>query len=196
MPLQNSVTGWFHELQQGKSQAAQGLWEAYFSRLVGLARRRLEGTARKMADEEDVALSAFKSFCLGAQNGRFDNIEDRDSLWRLLVVITARKAADLAAYQKMQKRDVARVQEGGKDDDAMIDRMVGQEPTPEFAALIGEEFRLKLESLESNSLRQIALLKMEGYSNEEIAEQQQCSLTTVKRRLRMIRQTWNDDESK
>src|SRR5688500_4224311 len=86
--------------------AVQALWECYFPRLVGLARRRLAGAPRRAADEEDVALSAFHSFCRNAERGRFPRLLDRDGLWRLLVVITARKAAHL-------RRGEARLKRGG-----------------------------------------------------------------------------------
>src|ERR1043165_1882401 len=84
-----SITRWIGQLKAGDPVAAQLLWERYFRRLVGLARKKLDGAPRRMADEEDVALSAFDSFCRGAEHGRFPRLEDRDDLWRLLVVITA-----------------------------------------------------------------------------------------------------------
>ena len=40
-------------------------------------------------------------------------------------------------------------------------------------------------------MRHIALLKLEGYTNEEIAAAMGCSLPTVERRLRLIRKAWN-----
>jgi len=61
--------------------------------LVGLARTKLHGSPRRVADEEDVALSAFDSFCRNAAQGRFPQLFDRDGLWKLLVLLTARKAA-------------------------------------------------------------------------------------------------------
>ena len=186
----NSITTWYDQLQAGDSVAAQKLWEEYFDQLVGLARGRLAGTPRQMADEEDVALSAFKSVCVGARKGRFPDISDRESLWRLMVVITARKAADQANYNTRKKRDVGRNEAGGNEDDAMIDRMVGQQPTPEFAALLTEEFELRLKSLGEDYLRDVALLKMEGYTNDEIADKLETSLSTVERRLRLIRKLW------
>ena len=43
-------------------------------------------------DEEDIVQNAFHSFFQGVANGRFlSQLDDRDNLWRLLVVITARK---------------------------------------------------------------------------------------------------------
>ena len=51
-----SVTHWIGLLEAGDPAAAQKLWQAYFQRLVGLARKKLRGTPRRAADEEDVAL--------------------------------------------------------------------------------------------------------------------------------------------
>ena len=98
-PFEGSVTRWLHELVAGDQAAAQELWNRYFQRLVGLARSKLRGAPRRAADEEDVALSAFDSFCRGAEQGRFPRLDDRDNLWRLLVVITERKACDLVQHE-------------------------------------------------------------------------------------------------
>ena len=78
------------------------LWQAYFRRLVALARDRLRGTSRRAADEEDVALAAFDSFYRRAERGQFPDLEDRDDLWRLLFVLTVRKAVDLARREARQ----------------------------------------------------------------------------------------------
>src|SRR6516162_5587428 len=100
----NSVTRWVSALKQGDQSAAQGLWEVYFHRLVGLAHARLRDAPRRMADEEDVALSAFDSFCRGARAGRFPRLADRNDLWQILVLITVRKAIDLCNYERRQSR--------------------------------------------------------------------------------------------
>jgi DNA-directed RNA polymerase specialized sigma24 family protein len=100
----DSVSGWLVQLEGGDDVAAEKLWERYFRRLVGLARTKLRDTPRQAADEEDVALSAFDSFCRGTQEGRFPRLNDRDDLWRLLVAITVRKAIDLTRHERRQKR--------------------------------------------------------------------------------------------
>src|ERR1700676_382215 len=104
MSMPGSVTHWVGQLKAGERDAAQQLWEAYFRRLVGLARKKLQGAKVRTADEEDVALSAFDSFCRGAEHGRFPQLGDRNDLWRLLVVITGRKAIDLIQKEGRQKR--------------------------------------------------------------------------------------------
>src|SRR4051794_13381378 len=93
MPSDGSVTRWIDQLPLGDAAAVRVLWERYFHRLVGLARKKLADAPRGMADEEDVALSAFDSFCRNAGEGRFPDLTDREGLWRILVVMTARALA-------------------------------------------------------------------------------------------------------
>src|SRR6516164_4691978 len=95
-----SVTYWIRQLPAGDQAAVQELWERHFQRLVGLARKRLRRTRRGVADEEDVALSAFDSFFRRAREGRFPRLADRHDLWQLLVVIAARKASNLAKHER------------------------------------------------------------------------------------------------
>jgi DNA-directed RNA polymerase specialized sigma24 family protein len=95
MSSDESMTHLIHILKVGDRLAAQGLWEAYFRRLVRLARARLARTSTPVADAEDVALGAFDSFYRRAERGECPHLEDRNDLWRLLFVLTVRKALDL-----------------------------------------------------------------------------------------------------
>ena len=200
MPWDASVTHWVRELRAGNRAAAQRLWEGYFGRLVVLARQRLQGLPRRAADEEDVALSAFDSFCRGAEQGRFPQLSDRDDLWRLLVTLTVRKAHHLVRDQRAQKRGGGAVLGesallGGADAGgpaAGLEEVIGREPTPEFAAEVAEECQRLLDRLPDEQLRTIAVWKMEGYTNEEIAQKLDCALATVERRLKVIRKLWDE----
>ena len=93
-------------IPQGRRRGggAQSSGGATSRTLVGLARARLEGMRHAVADEEDAALSAFDSFCRRRRAGRFPRLDDRDDLWRLLVVITERKASDQAQRERRLKR--------------------------------------------------------------------------------------------
>ena len=117
----------------------------------------------------------------------------------LLVVITERKALDQAQRERRQKRG------GGKilgtpdlpDADGRAGGLAGvasPEPTPEFAAQVADECGRLLGKLRDDGLRQAAQLKMEGYTNEEVAERLGCSLRSVARKLELIRRTWEDEE--
>jgi DNA-directed RNA polymerase specialized sigma24 family protein len=186
MSTDGSVTGWLGQLKQGDSDAAQKLWQRYFGRLVALARARLRDTPTCAADEEDVALGAFDSFCRGVQRGRFPRLDDRDDLWRILMILTARKAGRLRRHEGQQKRRGPA--EAGAEAD--LEEVVGREPTPEFAAEVAEEYRRLLAVLGNANLEAVARCKMEGYTNAEIAEHLDCSLRTVARRLDLIRDLW------
>ena len=85
-------------------RTSSALWGRYFQRLVRLAGARLPAHCRRSFDEEDVALSAFQSFCERAGRGQFPQLDDRDDLWRLLATITVRKALDTMRHQTRQKR--------------------------------------------------------------------------------------------
>jgi DNA-directed RNA polymerase specialized sigma24 family protein len=168
--------------------AARKLWESYFHRLVELARKRLRALPRAAADEEDVALSAFDSFCQGAAQGRFPRLDDRHDLWQVLLLLTQRKAIDLIQHETREKRDVRKVQAPAAG--APFADIAGAEPDPAFAAQVAEECRRLLDLLPDESLRFLAVRKMEGYTNEEIAALLKCSLATVERRLKLIRKEW------
>jgi DNA-directed RNA polymerase specialized sigma24 family protein len=193
MPPTGPVTLWIGLLKAGDPAAAQPIWEGYYRQLVRLARARLRSAPRRAADEEDVALSAFNSFCRGAEQGRFPRLEDRNALWQLLVVLTARKALELVKHERRLKRGGGRV--FGESDRAAGDGpdlagVIGAAPTPEFAAQVAEECERLLVALGDEGLRAVAVAKMEGFTNVEIADRLGCVPRTVERRLALIRSLW------
>ena len=199
MPTPASVTTWIEQLKAGDAAAAAPLWQGYFRRLVGLARQRLGAAPRGVADEEDVALSAFASFCRAAAQGRFPRLDDRDDLWQVLMMLTARKAINLIERECSQKRGGKRVPRaarvgtpGGSEADELA-ALPAPGPTPEFAAEVAEECRRRLEALGDDQLRGVVVDKMEGYTNQEIAARRGWSLGKVERKLRLIRKTWEQE---
>jgi DNA-directed RNA polymerase specialized sigma24 family protein len=200
---EGSVTRWIGDLKAGGEAAAQPLWERYFERLVRLARKQFRAGRRRDAveDEEDAALNAFDSFCRGAAGGRFPQLSDRDDLWRLLVVLTVRKALDQFQRQRAAKRGGGRLLGesvligGSAGGEAALDRLIGPDPTPEFAALVAEQYRRLRAALGDEGLRQVLDLRLEGYDRKEIAARLGCTVRTVTRKLDVIRQTWLENES-
>ena len=198
-----SVSHWIGQLKAGDQTAAQELWTRYFTQLVGLARHKLRGSRRRVADEEDVALSAFDSFCDGARRGRFPQLRDRNNLWALLVVITLRKAYDLVKYERRQKRGGGAVRgesalvgpPGASAGAAGLDQVLGRAPTPEVVAQAAENLERLLARLDTEVLRPVAVWKLEGYTNAEIAAKLGCVEGTVERKLRVIRSLWKQESS-
>jgi DNA-directed RNA polymerase specialized sigma24 family protein len=193
---EGSVTRWVGGLKAGDPESTRQLWERYFADLVRLARSRLRDAPRAAADEEDAALSAFDSFCRGAGRGQFPRLDDREDLWRVLVTITARKAADLVRLERRLKRGGGRVHpEADRAAAALESGGLGQapagNPSPELAAMMAEECRRLFDLLPDESLRQVAALKLDGHTDREVADRLGCGLSTVERRLRTIRTYWS-----
>lgn len=191
-----SVTVLLDALKAGDDQAAAQIWRKYSRKLIELARGRLIRSRRSSTgEEEDVALSAFNSFCAGALKGRFPELEGRDNLWRLLVRITFRKARKRLRSELTLKRGAGRTLRMSdlEREDAQVDSFLvvaDPHPSPMLAAILEEEVRLLLETLDEGPLRKIAQDKLDGFTNEEIAERLGCARQTVSRKLEIIRKTW------
>jgi DNA-directed RNA polymerase specialized sigma24 family protein len=192
---EGSITVWLGDLKSGGDRAVQPLWERYFEQLVNHARKRLRGASD--AGAEDAALSAFDSFCRGVKRGRFPRLADRDDLWRILVVLTQRKVADQVRHERTRRRGGGQVigetelDEGGGG----LDRLPGPEPTPEFAAMVAEEYRNRLAALGDETLQRVANWKLEGYTADEVAARLGCTRRSVQRKLALIRQEWCGENS-
>jgi RNA polymerase sigma factor (sigma-70 family) len=198
MPSDDPVTLWIDELRSADEAAAQKLWNYFVSRLYDLGRKKLRPETRRVYDEEDAAQSAFHSVCAGITAGRFPDLHDRGSLWQLLVVITARKVAHRHRHDRQERRDVRRtytdsvfVQLHDDSAGAGIGRITSREPTPEFAAQFVETCEVLFQSLDDPALQQVVTLRMEGYSDSEVADRLKCSRRTVQRRLEVIRRHWS-----
>jgi DNA-directed RNA polymerase specialized sigma24 family protein len=200
MSSEESVTHWLTLLKAGNRAAAQPLWKRYYHLLVARARAALGNAPRRAADEEDVALSAFDSFCRGAAQGRFPRLDDRNDLWRLLLMLTARKAAHLVRDEARARRGGGKVQAeadlpraDAAEDVALLAQVIGDEPTPALAAQVAEEYGRLLDKLGADDLRAIAVWQMEGHTVDEIAAKLGRSARTVARKLVVIRDLWQGE---
>jgi RNA polymerase sigma factor (sigma-70 family) len=196
MPSGESVTQWIDRLKGGDREVVQRLWERYFEQLVRQTRRWLRHTPRQAADEEDVALSAFDSVCRRAEEGRFPRLFDRNDLWQLLLVIAFRKTCNQILHEKRrQPRNgwVVHVSALAGDEGALFADAIRREPRPEMVVQAAEECRRLLAELGNEESRQVALWKLEGYTNDEIAARMNCSDATVERKLREVRRRWKKE---
>ncbi len=149
---------------------------------------------RRMFDEEDVALSAFQSFCDRAARGQFPKLVDRDDLWRLLATLTTRKLYNHLRHQSRQKRG------GGQSalsllDEGDLSQILSREPTPAAVAQLADEYDNLFTKLNDSLLQTIAHRKLEGFSSEEIAAELNVSARTVDRKLALIRSVWEEEST-
>lgn len=193
----DSIIQWIRDLESGDEEAANQLWNRYFTRLVTLARNRMQNQPRRITDEEDIALSVFNSLCRGAEAGNFSRITDRDDLWALLLTVTKRKIVNYVQKETALKRGGGEVRGESvfsKTHEAWgIDQLTGEEPTAEFAALLDEEHQRLLNLLDDEILSQVAVKRMEGYADDEIAKELGVAPRTIRRKVKLIRETWADE---
>lgn len=189
-------------LRDGDEAAASELWQRYYHRIVRLAAKRLPSSLRRTRDEEDVALSAFHSFVAGVRHDRFPNLAGPDNLWGLLIVLTSRKVQAHLRHHTRQKRGGGKVRGESvflnREDvttGAGIGGVLGDSEGPALEAEMAEAAEHLLDLLGDEGLREIAVLRMEGYLVDEIAKQLSMSKRAVERRLQLIRKIWSETES-
>ena len=193
----DQVTQWVQDLRGKDHEPARLLWNRYFERLIREATKQLGSTPQRHVHEEDVAASVFSSLCRGVANGRFSELGSRDELWRLLVVLTRCKVIDRKRHLKRQRRGGGEVASesiflrGTADERRRgLDALEGDDFTPEKLAIFNEECQRLLGMLRDDTLRTVAICRLEGFSNEEIAEKLRISSRSVERKLNLIRSSW------
>ena len=179
-----SVTRLIRAAQHDRASAVGPLLAVYFDRLVQLARRRLQGLPGMANYDEDLALRSFYSVYRRVRDPeRPLRLTDRDDFWRLLATRTISRAIDL----------IRRHRPGEIPGEYSLEQLLTREPTPEEAAATADECRRLLDLLDEPELQQIALWKVEGYTNEEIAARLDCVPRTVERKVRRIRLLWKHE---
>lgn len=207
----DDLTQCIRRVEEGDDEAAAQLWEHCFPKLLRYSRAKLPPHMRRILDEEDVALSAFKSFCVGAEKGTLGDINGRDELWRLLFCIAGRKANMYLRYQTRQKRGGGQVagesvflngavaSSFSEENRGGIDQVPDDGQSPQAVAQFTQDCQTMMDQLDDENLQTIALLRIEGYSVDEISQRIGCAKRSVERRLNLIRQIWksviNEDDS-
>jgi len=194
-----SVTDWIALLKaEDDSLAAERLYHRYIQRLKALARTKLGATSRRASDEEDIAIVALHSVFRGLRENRFHRLNDRNDLWQILVMLVDRRVTDQIRRASRDKRGPGRElgesalesHERSGSQVGGIGQVMDREPTPAFAAELLEEFNRRIAQLDDRSLQEIAIRKLEGCTNAEIAHQRGCTERTVERKLKLIRKIW------
>jgi DNA-directed RNA polymerase specialized sigma24 family protein len=182
-------------VRAGNDAAVQSLHRWVYDTLLAVARGKLNGRAPGWADEEDVALSAFRSFCQRAADGQFPALKERQEVRRLLITITSRKANALLRHHNRKRRRPKTSEDFGQGTRGGLEDLPGKDQPPELAVVIAEECQRLLDQLDE-PLQQIAIMKMEGYTDGEIAEKLGVVTRTVERKMARIRAKWEAEERK
>jgi RNA polymerase sigma-70 factor, ECF subfamily len=178
-------------LRAGDNDAATQVFNRYASRLIELARQRLDPQIRSKVDPEDVLQSVFRSFFMHQAAGDITGLENWDNLWALLVVITMRKCGRRIEYFHSASRDVLREEAPVPDTDLESHSDSGtssDEPTPSEAAILTETLEQLMNSLEGRQ-REVLSLILQGYSVPEISSLMGCTERMAYRVLNRVKET-------
>lgn len=194
------ITIWIDELRGMDDSAAEKLWRHFMSSLLLAAKARLCAQSRRVYDEEDAVQSAFHSVCAGIREGKFPDLHDRNSLWGLLLRVTSLKVAQRHRFDRRQRRDHRRTltdsifANSPEAVGAIATCAQSREPSAEFVTQLVEVSEILFERLADPDLRQVAQLRMDGYTDTEIAQKMLCSRRTVQRRIEVIKRHWENLE--
>ena len=184
----------------GDEEATAQLWHDYYQQLVRIAAKRLPANLRRTGDEEDIALSAFHSFIAGVREDNFPDLQGPDNLWGLLITLTGRKVHAHLRHQTRQKRGGGSVRgesvfldPQGEQKGGGIGGVTGSAPAADLPTELSEACELLLGQLDDEQLKQIAVMRMDGFLVDEIADRLGLSKRAVERRLQLIRRIWSEE---
>jgi DNA-directed RNA polymerase specialized sigma24 family protein len=114
-------------------------------------------------------------------------------------MITERKAIDQVRRATAEKRgggevrgDSAFQPVDGSGSTPGLAQVAGIDPDPTFAAMFADECQRLLGRLRDPLLSQLVLLKLEGFSNEEIAARIGRTVRSVQRKVETVRRIWDE----
>jgi RNA polymerase sigma factor (sigma-70 family) len=182
MAADSSFDALMARLRAGDDQAARRVFAHFTDRLIALARARLDGLVRGKVGAEDVVQSVWRVFFRRCAEAEYD-LENWDSLWSLLALITVRKC-----WRKIQEV-IARPEvpyPGDADGSNTPWQPPGREPTPEEAALLADLLAEVMRGLEPKQ-RDVLELRLQGYTVREISARVGLTEYTVEYVLKRIR---------
>jgi RNA polymerase sigma-70 factor (ECF subfamily) len=182
----NQWESWVAAVRNGDEQASQEFWNRYARPLIRLTEHNLQQRLRRRVDAEDVVQSAFRTAFRRLQEGQFELNSD-DQLWKLLCAITLNKTRRQARRHTQQARTMDREVYADNQD---IGR-TKHEPTPAEAVCLVDLVEQVIEEAKDDEHRQVLCLKLDGYTNGEIAAELAKSERTVRRITEQLRETFD-----
>lgn len=180
-------------LASGSIDAQETFWSRYGAKLDAVTRRKFPPSLNRRIAPEDIVQSTCRSFFARVQDGRLE-VSDRDQLWGLLCAIALNKTRMKQRYHLAQRRDLKREQEvipGDPHEERPALEIAGSTPPPDEAVIFSEQLQRVMELLDGTE-QQILQLKLENYTNQEIADRVNRSERTVRRAMERLQEKLAD----
>jgi len=186
-----SITILVDQLRSGDDLALERLFAHFFERLRAVARHRVTARDRKILDDEDLAICAIDAFQQAIRAGLYSELGNREEVWRFLVAIVERQSVDHLRKLHAVKRGGGNVRgesvfeehdEGRALENLCIDAL-NMEVMTDFLDAIDSI----VQKLDDPELAEIVAARIAGHTNDEIATQLGKSVSSVERKLRLVR---------
>ncbi len=171
-------------LRAGEESAYVEFWKQFGAMLEAVANKHLSSRLQRRIGPDDLVQSVCRTFFRRVTDGQFQ-FDDSDSLWRLLCTITVNKARRVARNQNRQKRSLNNERELEAGDNKADANML----SPSDQAELADQVLAMLSSVSEQEC-QILDLKLQRFTNDEIAEQVGCSERSVRRILKNMQVRW------
>ena len=197
-PCQSSdhdSNGLFARARAGDQAAWEELFRTCYPKVVRVVRRKLDRPLRSLYDSTDFASDVMKS--LMANLDRLD-FPSMDCLMSFLAQVAEQKVIDEYRRRHTLKRDVSRERALVMDDGTDLRPLVlaSADPTPSQVAQ-ADEVRERLLAGQEEPERVIIELKLQNYSNAEIAVKTGWNLRRVQRFFEKLQDTlWRPGENR
>jgi RNA polymerase sigma factor (sigma-70 family) len=187
--IEQSISQYIGRVKTGeKGDAATNLYDVYYHRLANVARGKLNRIPNPLKDEEDLAIEAMASVVRRLDAGLLEATQDRLDLWGILLVILHSKFADYVKRETAQKRGGTRMNVA-QGDNGLLEELASREFTHEDEIILNDEIDFLMSKLND---QQTAILQMriDGETNQQIAESLGLSVRFVERKVALIRDKW------
>lgn len=181
-------------LRSGDEQAYEAFWNEFGDLLQSVAEKQLSQRLQRRVGSDDIVQSACRTFFRRVSVGQFD-LPDSEALWRLLCSITLNKARRASRDHLRKKRGMDRElhMNAVVNDSEREHELENRGEQPIDVASVADEMSALLSGL-SEQHCQVLDLKLQQFTNDEIAGKLQCSERSVRRIIAQLKERWTKME--
>lgn len=169
------------------------VFQRFARRLMAFARRNLGRGVRRKVDEEDIIQSVFATLA-EIQAKKRPDLESSDELWGLLARLTRRKCVKYRRRFFAQRRDIRRESRPPHELDERHYEFQLEQPLPDETVAAQDVIEYVTRGLDEMQWG-ICLLRLAGYSIQEISSKMECSERTVYRVLALVRERLESEDT-
>jgi RNA polymerase sigma-70 factor (ECF subfamily) len=180
------------EAQGGSEEAARELYETYVAHVLRCVRNRMWYRLRSKFDSQDFVQQVWASFFVG--DNRLPDFQTPDDLIAYLMRLTTHKVTMEGRRRRQPKNDATREEPIDDRGDPLGPHPATRLPTPSAVAVFRERYQDVVEGQQEET-REIAALRYEGHTFDEIAEDLNMHESNARKIVRRLRRRLEQSKS-